>query len=304
MHFRSFIVAPLLTSLCMQTVESCVDDITYTFTLLWDNDTEVNCSWLTKNSLKAATRKATYCDNYTAIRAACAVSCNNCTSAPTKAPTKNPTKAPTKNPTKAPTKAPTDPPTKSPTKAPTDPPTKFPTRNPTKAPTKAPTDPPTKSPTKAPTDPPTKAPTKNPTKSPTDPPTKAPTKNPTKAPTKAPTEAPTGPCADSTTYSWMNIDEVSVDCAWLTKNVNNVAYRIGRWCPEAAIGYACPLTCGTCRNGCTDDPSWTFTLFNEGTAKNCSWITVNYLKVDIRRSTYCGNEEVVGKCPESCGVCP
>lgn len=253
-------------------VESCVDDSTYTFTLLWDNETVVHCSWLTKNSKKAATRKATYCDGYTAIRAACAVSCDNCTAAPTKAPTDLPTKAPTKNPTKAPTKAPTDPPTKFPTKAPTDPPTKAPTTNPTKAPTKAPTDPPTKF--------------------------------PTKAPTKAPTESPTGPCADSTTYSWTNIDEVTVDCAWLTKNVNNVAYRIGRWCPEPAIGYACPLTCGTCRNGCSDDPSWTFTLINAGTSQSCSWITDNYLKVEIRRAAYCGDEEIVDKCPESCGVCP
>ena len=105
-------------------------------------------------------------------------------------------------------------------------------------------------------------------------------------------------------YHWCAIYNHTANCAWLTKNVINVAYRIGRWCPEAAIGYACPLTCGTCRNGCSDDPSWTFTLINEGTAKNCSWITENYLKVEIRRTSYCGDEEIVGKCPKSCGVCP
>jgi len=157
---------------------------------------------------------------------------------------------------------------------------------------------PTRSPLRAPTKGPTIAPFPAPTKSPT----KAPTKAPVKSPTSPPTGAPTGPCADSTEYQFENgnDDPVNVDCAWMTKNYKQKDRRISRWCSETNVGFACPLTCGTCTTTCADDATYKFTLINKK-VKFCSWISSNAVKLDIRRKMYCNDHG--DRCPEACGYC-
>ncbi|MFT7244601.1 MAG: hypothetical protein ACI82A_001959 [Candidatus Azotimanducaceae bacterium] len=60
---------------------ACDDSRTYTFELV--NGVTQNCSWLTKNSDRSASRKARYCDFFgfnPLIRESCAVSCDTCPS--------------------------------------------------------------------------------------------------------------------------------------------------------------------------------------------------------------------------------
>ena len=137
-----------------------------------------------------------------------------------------------------------------------------------------------------------------PSASPTKLPTISPSKGPTKVPSKAPTNAPTGPCVDSSTYEWTNDLGNSVDCAWLTKNSKKTRQRIGRWCGEANVSFACPITCETCTISCVDDETYHL----KGTDKHCDWISYNKNQVEQRRNMYCDKEG--DRCPKSCGFCP
>uniref|UniRef100_A0A7S3Q3U4 ShKT domain-containing protein n=1 Tax=Chaetoceros debilis TaxID=122233 RepID=A0A7S3Q3U4_9STRA len=156
--------------------------------------------------------------------------------------------------------------------------------------------------TKAPIQTPTSRPSSMPSTSPTKLPTISPTKGPTKFPSKAPTNAPTGPCADSSTYEWTNDLGNTVDCAWLTKNSKQSRQRIERWCEEANVSFACPITCETCTISCVDDATYKISLMNKKKDVFCSWISSNGVKEAQRRNMYCDKEG--DRCPKSCGFCP
>lgn len=158
----------------------------------------------------------------------------------------------------------------------------------------------TSAPTRSPIGVPSKGPTIAPFPAPTESPTKPPTKAPVKAPSRPPTGAPTGPCADSTEYQFVNGNGVSVGCSWMTKNYKQKDQRINRWCPETNVGFACPLTCGSCTTTCADDATYQFTI-NRGTKKFCSWISQNEVKLVPRRNMYCKDHGE--RCPEACGYC-
>ena len=155
--------------------------------------------------------------------------------------------------------------------------------------------------TKAPIQAPTSRPSSMPSISPTKLPTISPSKGPTKVPSKAPTNAPTGPCADSSTYEWTNDLGNTVDCDWLTKNSKQTRQRIGRWCEEANVSFACPITCETCTISCVDDETYKISLLNKKKDVFCSWISSNGVKEAQRRNMYCDKEG--DRCPKSCGFC-
>jgi len=107
MNIRSFHSLSVMLAFYVSTGAAstgpCADDLTHTFVLNYDNSIAVNCSWITKNIKKVATRKATYCPTQ---MGKCPVTCDNCTSAPTTSPIKAPTTSPTTSPTKAPSAGP------------------------------------------------------------------------------------------------------------------------------------------------------------------------------------------------------
>ena len=88
MNIRSFLSLSVMLAFYVSTGAAstgpCADDLTHTFVLNYDNSIAVNCSWITKNMKKVATRKATYCPTQ---MGKCPVTCDNCTSAPTTSPT-------------------------------------------------------------------------------------------------------------------------------------------------------------------------------------------------------------------------
>ncbi len=74
-------------------------------------------------------------------------------------------------------------------------------------------------------------------------------------------------------------------------------------CLIAEVVNNCPQTCGVC---CEDDPDFEFPLDLLNKSVDCSWITTNENKVDIRRDNYCGMNDRVGStsirnmCPLAC----
>lgn len=158
--------------------------------------------------------------------------------------------------------------------------------------------------TNAPIQTPTSRPSSMLSTSPTKLPTISPSKGPTKIPSKAPTNAPTRPCADSSTYEWTNDFKggKTVDCAWLTKNYKQKRQRIEKWCEEANVSFACPITCETCTISCVDDATYQLSLLDQKNKKFCTWISYNRNQVEQRRNMYCDKEG--DRCPKSCGFCP
>jgi len=65
-------------SSCNDNNDPCTDDPTYVFSLKWNQGVQQNCAWITKNDKKTNARKATYCNDNSAVRAACRKTCSVC----------------------------------------------------------------------------------------------------------------------------------------------------------------------------------------------------------------------------------
>mmetsp|Transcript_18161 Transcript_18161/g.26955 ORF Transcript_18161/g.26955 Transcript_18161/m.26955 type:complete len:609 (+) Transcript_18161:76-1902(+) len=123
------------------------------------------------------------------------------------------------------------------------------------------------------------------------------------------------PCGvDSSSFTFKNDNGFEQDCAWLTKNADNSANRIAKYCEYGSVKWACQATCDSCAGTCADSSTFAFTL-NSGKTKNCAYLLQSSDDaIDLKRTEkYCnrGAEtaptagfEVGAACPESCGFCP
>jgi hypothetical protein len=117
-------------------------------------------------------------------------------------------------------------------------------------------------------------------------------------------------CADNADFTFELDIGKTQNCAWLTKNTDNEAIRIAKYCAYGSVKWACQDTCGSCAATCADVPSFDFTI-DIGNLQDCAWFRLNNSADRINMYCFRGDEtapkagfEVGANCPESCGFCP
>lgn len=111
-------------------------------------------------------------------------------------------------------------------------------------------------------------------------------------------------CDDGTgTFTVVNTGSI-VTCDWLTKNEKRTVQRIKKYCGLNEIKLLCPSSCNFCT--CEDDDEHTFELMT-GETVDCSYISKNKKKMDIRKAKFCTEEfdggATLNACTKSCGIC-
>ena len=125
----------------------------------------------------------------------------------------------------------------------------------------------------------------------------------------SPTSSPTSPnndviCEDGPGTFVLEKTNASVTCDWLTKNEKRTEIRIAAYCGLNEVKTLCPVSCDFCT--CEDDAEHTFELMT-GDTVNCSYISKNKNKMDIRKAKFCTEEfdggATLNACTKSCGIC-
>lgn len=156
-----------------------------------------------------------------------------------------------------------------------------------------------------PTPRPTAAPTRTPTRSPTTSPTNTPSKSPVYIPPPTNNLEPRA-CLDDSTFTFQLDDGSTQNCAWLSRNIN----ELDNYCGRGHVKGACKASCNFCV--CADDSSFTFRLVSNGRRRRCNWLVKNSRKMKNRRENYCflaGSDlqsaslDVGSACIQSCGFC-
>lgn len=105
------------------------------------------------------------------------------------------------------------------------------------------------------------------------------------------------------TFTLVNTGNVAT-CDWLTKNNERMEQRMKKYCGLNEIKLLCPSSCNFCT--CEDDAEHAFELMT-GETVDCSYITKNKNKMDIRKAKFCTDEfdggATLNACTKSCGIC-
>lgn len=221
---------------------------------------------------------------------------------PSQSPSDLPSLKPSQGPSGKPSQVPSLPPSSIPSADPSLKPSAFPSLVPSSKPSVAPSDLPSLKPSLGPSSKPSQVPSLQPSNKPTASikpsasPSKAPV-SPTPIPSSSPSSAPSSTfVCENNSWTWTLVNEPKeVDCSWITKN--NVAVRRSNYCGEDSIKMNCPQACGVC---IADDASFTFKLKKLKTIQNCSWITKNTIKTELRKTAYCGRESIAAGCASTC----
>ena len=143
------------------------------------------------------------------------------------------------------------------------------------------------------------SPSESPSDSPSGKPSAASSERPSAAPFDQPSSAPSPICLNDNNYEFKTDEGVSVGCSWLTKNLQKITIRKGKYCDRTEVKYKCKAICDKCDEACEDVTGFKFPLKSVDAEKECAWITKN--NIEKRREAYCG--DVKDSCTKSCGYC-
>lgn len=208
---------------------------------------------------------------------------------PSLRPSSSPTRPPSPMPSPFPSTSPTLPvPSRTPTNVPSVIPSDRPSSNPSFSgrPSISPTNKPSCNPSLAPTGIPSDSPSMYPSDIPSDIPTLLPSDNPSVIPTGRPSDNPT-------TNPTQSIKPTSTPSASPSDTPSNL--------PTTPNPTNRPTSSPT--EYCYDIKSFTFDLDFTGEEVDCSWITDNFYKREVRRERYCNRLAIKLNCRYSCDEC-